>query len=94
MLRVSHAPGVEATAITIVRRLREAGRSVVRILEPSDTPARGADLHVCAAGGVRWRAGNDWREAGVDDVVALYAVPTQRSVVRRRVTSTNAGRRL
>jgi ATP phosphoribosyltransferase regulatory subunit HisZ len=93
MLTVSHVPGAETDAITIVRRLRAAGRSVVRVLEASNSPSPGADLHACLDGGVLWRAGDDWREAGADNVVALYAVPTQRSAVRRRV-GTTAGRRV
>jgi ATP phosphoribosyltransferase regulatory subunit len=93
MLTVSHVPGAETDAITIVRRLRAAGRCVVRVLEASNSPSPGADLHVCLDGGVLWRAGDDWREAGADNVVALYAVPTQRTAVRRRV-GTTAGRRV
>lgn len=87
VLRISHAPDVEGDAIGIARRLRAAGRSVVRELEAGDKPGVNADLHVCADGSMLWRAGEDWREAGADDVVALYAVPSQRLVSRRRVSA-------
>jgi ATP phosphoribosyltransferase regulatory subunit len=85
VLRVSHAPHAEMDAISIARRLRAAGRSVVRDLAPSAAPVDSADVHAGGDGVLLWRAGSEWVPGGADDVVALYAVTSPRPVSRRRV---------